>query len=455
MLNISKNSINKYVRLEDFKSSTRLKKSSTKRTSIWLISGFLISLFISMFLPWTQNINAKGYITTRSPEQRPQAIQSVISGRIESWYVQEGDFVKKGDTIVFLSEVKSEYFDPELINRTTEQVNAKSQSVAAYEQKIIALQAQYNALAQGLKLKRAQNKNKIEQAKNKIKIDSVDLVAQQANYQIAENQFSRITDLYQKGLKSLSELQEKDLKLQETSAKVSAQQNKLLNQKNELANLIIEVSAIERDYANKLAKSQSEQQSAVSAKLETVASTSKLQNQLSNYNVRQGMYHITAPQSGYITKILKKGIGETIKEAADLATIMPEVYDLAVEIYVKPQDLPLLSIGSSVRLRFDGWPAIVISGWPETSTGIFSGNVVAIERYIGENGFYRLLVSPNEKEKKWPEEIRVGTGVNSFLLLNDVPVWYEVWRQLNGFPPDFYQQDGRKNKIMKNEKALN
>ena len=201
--------------------------------------------------------------------------------------------------------------------------------------------------------------------------------------------------------------------------------------------------------ANKMAKAQSDQQSAVSAKLETIAATSKLQNQLSNYSARQKMYYITAPQAGYIAKILKKGIGETIKEAADLATIMPEVYDLAVEIYVKPQDLPLLSIGNPVRLRFDGWPAIVISGWPEASTGIFSGNVVAIERFIGENGYYRILISPNNNEKVWPKEIRVGAGSNAFLLLKDVPIWYEIWRQLNGFPPDYYEKGGYKEKDVK------
>jgi len=454
MLNISKNSIDRFVRLEDFKSFSLLQKSNIGRIYLRLITGFLFIILISLFLPWTQNIKAKGYITTRSPEQRPQAIQSIIGGRIEKWYIQEGDFVNKGDTIVFLSEVKSEYFDPNLISRTSEQVNAKSQSIDSYNQKVIALQSQYDALEQGLSFKRAQNVNKIEQAKNKIKIDSVDLVALQTNYQIAENQFSRIRELYNKGLKSLTELQEKELKLQETSAKVSGQQNKLINQKNELANLIIELSSIERDYADKMAKSQSDQQSAVSDKLTTVAETSKLQNQLSNYSAREKMYYITAPQSGYITKILKKGIGETVKEASDIATIMPEVYDLAVEIYIKPQDLPLISIGNDVRLRFDGWPAIIISGWPKGSTGIFSGKVVAIERFIGENGYYRLLISPNEEEKKWPKEIRVGAGTNAFLLLKDVPIWYEIWRQLNGFPPDFYNAAAQNKVEMENKAPL-
>ena len=214
------------------------------------------------------------------------------------------------------------------------------------------------------------------------------------------------------------------------------------------------MDAIENEYADKLSKSQSDQQSALSAKLETMAATSKLRNQLSNYNQRQQFYFITAPQSGYITKAVKKGIGEIVKEGTDIVTIMPDVYDLAVEMYLQPQDLPLIRPGDEVRLRFDGWPAIVISGWPEASTGIFSGNIVAIDRFISENGYYRILISPNGEEKKWPKILRVGTGTNAFILLSNVPIWYEIWRQLNGFPADFYKKDeSEKEKIKRKAPA--
>jgi multidrug resistance efflux pump len=444
MLNISENSINDEVKIEDFRSFLQLRKTRIRRLPLFLVSGLLIGIGIFLFLPWTQNIQAKGYVTTRLPAQRPQAIQSVISGRLETWFVREGDFVEAGDTIVFISEVKSEYFDPDLIQRTSEQVAAKSQSIQSYDEKVKALQNQYAALKASLLLKMEQTRNKIIQTRNKITMDSIDLVAFNTNLKIAENQLLRTKELYDKGLKTMTELQEKELKLQESKAKVTVQENKLFNQKNELTNLFIELSSVERDYADKLSKSQSDQQSALSDKLESMASTSKLQNQLSNYNQRQKFYHITAPQSGYITKTIQKGIGEIIKEGADIATVMPAVYDLAVEVYVKPQDLPLLSIGNRVRLRFDGWPAIVISGWPETSTGVFSGKIFAIDQFISDNGFYRILLNPDDENRAWPAELRVGTGTNTFILLKDVPVWYEIWRQLNGFPPDYYQKENNK-----------
>jgi len=441
MLNISENSITDFVDLNDFKSSKQLRKTRIQRLTLWLVIALLVILLVCLFLPWMQNIDAKGYVTTRSPQQRPQDIQTVIAGRLENWFVQEGDFVNKGDTIVNISETKSEYFDPELLTRTSEQIDAKEQSINSYDQKVTALKNQYAALEEGLILKQEQTNNKILQAYNKISMDSIDLVAYKNNIDIAENQLQRTKELFDQGLKTLTELQEKEYKVQAASAKLNVQKNKLLNQQNALSNLRIELNTIKKEYANKLAKSQSEQQSAVSLKLESIAATSKLKNQFSNYTERQKFYFITAPQAGYITKTLKKGIGETLKEGAAIATIMPAIYDLAVELYMKPQDVPLIEIGNTVQLRFDGWPAIVVSGWPEASSGVFRGNIVAIDKFINENGYYRLLITPNKKTKIWPELLSIGTGVNAFILLKEVPIWYEIWRQLNGFPPDFYKKN--------------
>ena len=135
MLNISENSISDTIQLKDFESYKLLRKSHVRRLSLWLVIILGGGTFLCLFLPWTQNIDAKGYVTTRSPKQRPQAIQSVIAGRLEDWFVKEGDFVAQGDTIVFISEVKSEYFDPDLLVRTSEQIDAKAQSIESLQSK--------------------------------------------------------------------------------------------------------------------------------------------------------------------------------------------------------------------------------------------------------------------------------------------------------------------------------
>ncbi len=39
----------------------------------------------------------------------------------------------------------------------------------------------------------------------------------------------------------------------------------------------------------------------------------------------------------------------------------------------------------------------------------------------------------------------IGTGASGIAILNDVPIWYEIWRNINGFPPDYYQVNTQKN----------
>ncbi|HMX38146.1 MAG TPA: biotin attachment protein, partial [Ferruginibacter sp.] len=112
----------------------------------------------------------------------------------------------------------------------------------------------------------------------------------------------------------------------------------------------------------------------------------------------------------------------------------------AVELYVQPLDLPLVANGQKVRFLFDGFPAIVFSGWPRASSGTFGGVITAIESNVSKNGKFRVLVQEDPADKPWPKELRMGTGAQGIALLKDVPVWYELWRNINGFPADYYQR---------------
>jgi hypothetical protein len=101
-------------------------------------------------------------------------------------------------------------------------------------------------------------------------------------------------------------------------------------------------------------------------------------------------------------------------------------------------DLPLVNIGQPVRFWFDGFPAIVFSGWPQASYGTFGGVVSAVERNVNEEGKFRVLVSEDPNDSPWPDQLRMGAGAQGMALLKNVPVWYELWRNINGFPPDYY-----------------
>jgi len=439
MLNISHNKLNKKVDLSMFKSVQKVfHKRHFKHFNRFLLM-FAITGIIIMFLPWTQNINSPGSVTTLTPDQRPQTIQSPIPGRIEKWYVKEGDRVKKGDTILFISEIKNEYFDPNLVNRTGQQIKAKEASVNSYGSKVNSLNNQIGAIQNERKLKLQQTQNKLLQAKLKVKSDSIDFEATKIDLKIAERQIGAIQRLYDEGLKSLTELEEKRSKFQEKQAKLISQENKYLASKNEVINAMVEINRVQAEYIDKISKAESDKFTAQSNQYDAVTQVTKLESDFTNYEIRNNLYYIRAPQDGFINKAIKGGIGETFKEGEQLVGIMPANYDLAVEMFVDPIDLPLLHIGEEVRVQFDGWPAIVFSGWPNVSYGTYGAKVVAIENFISANGKFRVLLSPDESDYKWPKAIRVGSGAMTIALLEDVPIWYELWRKLNGFPPNYYQ----------------
>jgi multidrug resistance efflux pump len=266
----------------------------------------------------------------------------------------------------------------------------------------------------------------------------MNLEAAKNELNIAQAQFKRQKELYEQGLKSLTEFEQRNQVLQNAEAKKVSAENKFFAAKNELQNAIIELSTTDREYNEKISKAESERFGTLSQATTGEGDVAKLRNQYKNYLIRSGFYFITAPQSGQITKTIRAGIGEVVKEGEMMVQIVPQEFEHAIEMYISPIDLPLLHKGEKVRVQFDGFPAIVFSGWPNASVGTFAGVITAIDNNISENGKFRILVAQDSTDKPWPKNMRLGGGAIGFALLNNVLVGYELWRQFNGFPPDFY-----------------
>ena len=401
----------------------------------------LLAIFIiTLFLPWRQNVTGEGAVTALTPQDRPQTIQNAIAGRIEHWAIQEGQAVKRGDTLLIISEIKDDYFDPNLPVRLQEQLGAKNGSLEATDSKISALNNQISALESGLTIKLSSARNKVKQARFKVVSDSTDLIAAQRTYKITQDRVERYEKGYRDGLFSLTDLESRRLKVQEDNAKVIAQENKLNVSRQELVNAQLDLGNIEADYREKLAKAMSDKASAVSYRAEAEGEISKIQNKISSVDVRRNLYVIRAPQDGIVVKALKAGIGETIKEGESIATLQPDTPFVAVELYMRPMDVPLITPGRTVRLEFDGWPAVQFSGWPTVAVGTFGGEVAVVDAVNSTNGKYRILVKPHSDDHPWPKQLRLGSGVYGWVMLDDVPVWYEIWRQLNGFPASLKEE---------------
>lgn len=398
-----------------------------------------------MFLPWTQNIKVKGNVSSLYQEQRPQQLNSPIPGRITKWNVKNGDYVKKGDTLLQLSEIKDDYLDPLLVQRTQEQVNAKKGVRDYYEAKVGTAKSQLQALNSARDLKLNQLKIKASQLNNKLTGEEAELEAIRNELKLSEDQFSRQKKMYDEGLVSLTQFQQRSISYQNAVAKKTSSENKVSQTRQEIVNVGIEQNSVIQDYNEKLSKTEGERFQSMGQIEGSDGDIAKLENQVANYKARQGLYFIIASQDGQIVQLNKAGIGEILKDGENIGTIVPTVVDHAVEIYIKPVDLPLVKEGQRVMCTFDGFPAIVFSGWPNSSYGTFAGKVIAVESNISMNGLFKALVIEDKNEKQWPSKIKMGTGVQGIAILNDVPIWYELWRNINGFPPDYYE--------VKNEKA--
>jgi len=412
MLKLSPENIEDIVSQEKLYALRALKPPKAGRTLARWLLGLMAIFFVFLFVPWQQNIRGNGQVTALDPMNRPQTVEAVIAGQIRKWHVQEGQLIRKGDTIVTISEVKEKYFDPLLLSRMKAQIEAKSSSLESKAQKTEALKRQINALREGMR-------NKLDQTKAKLEAEALKL-------KNAENQFVRNKKLFEAGNIPLTKFQDFEYKFQSAQA--------------EYANVKIELDRVEAEYLEKISKAESDLSNTLAEIFEGQVELTKYRSDYASLEIRSNQYQILAPQDGVLVKAVKQGLGETIKEGDAVCTIMPLANDAAVELYVKAMDVPLLSKGRKVRIQFDGWPALQFSGWPSVSVGTFGGIVEVIDYVNSKPGEFRVLVVPDTNEQQWPKQLRNGSGIKGWVMLDDVPVWYEIWRQLNGFPPSLYEE---------------
>lgn len=153
---------------------------------------------------------------------------------------------------------------------------------------------------------------------------------------------------------------------------------------------------------------------------------------------RQSVQVVAAPRDGRILSVNAGDTATYVSAGQTLATFVPEDPQRVIEIFVDGRDVALVHVGDKSRIQFEGWPVVQFSGWPSQAIGTFGGEVVAIDPSAQANGGFRVLIGEDPDEEPWPDQryIRFGAGVRAWILLETVPVGYEIWRQLNNFPPE-------------------
>jgi multidrug resistance efflux pump len=154
---------------------------------------------------------------------------------------------------------------------------------------------------------------------------------------------------------------------------------------------------------------------------------------------RQGAQHVAAPSNGTVLQVTARQGGDVVKAGETLAQFVPDTNEQAVELWIDGNDVNLVRAGAAVRLQFEGRPAIQVSGWPSASIGTYGGTVAFVDAHDDGAGRFRVVVLPAEDSRQWPAraDLRQGTRATGWVLLREVRLGYEVWRQFNGFPPEW------------------
>lgn len=392
--------------------------AASYRTVMYVLLLVLATLTVALvYVPWQQTVVGSGTVTSFAPEARPQTVESVISGRIVSWNVREGAVVQKGDTLCVLTDINVNFLDNDLLERLRSLRDR-------------TLQAQEGAIGAAIQ-RRKQAEQRLEQSR--ARYDNV-LVA----LNVARTRFKRADSLLREILISTREFETATANFQAAIADSISASAAILAARQD-------IDAFRSEEERVISQAQ--------------VSIQEAEVRLSNAVGRIGARIVTAPISGTIVRVRKPGAGQAVKEGDELATIVPLIDDQAVEIYVSSMDAALISPGKLVSLQFSGFPAFQFSGWQNIAIGIFHGTVRVIDGVDDGTGRFRVLVVPDTLRRDWPDVrfLRQGTDVTGWVLLNEVPLGYELWRQLMGFPPQFPVPEPRtkqaKGTVRKEKKA--
>lgn len=431
--------------------ATRMVRSSRIAvvTSRWLLLLLVVLVVALLVLPWQQNVRGAGRVVAFAPLERQFVIKSAIPGRVVEWSqgIRENAYIEVGTQIVRLEDV-----DPEYETRLTEKRNLARSKIDAAESMCETFREQvesYKELRRQL-LDAADQLISVAELEKEAAAAAVE--AALADLSLKQANFERKKSLFDKG--GLSSQYEFQLAEQEFRLAQAKQKQELLRQEaaeRRLAEKKAERSAKERDADTKVQESFAKLRKADSDKLVYESELITAESDLNRY--QKGRI-VTAPRSGYVFKLLANQGGEIVKEGDPLLILVPDTKDRAVELMVDGNDVPwirpggdALESGSPVRLQFEGYPAVQFTpGWPQASVGTFGGRVSIVDATDDGQGRFRVLVLPDPSQPAWPEDrfLRQGVRANGWILLDQVMLGYELWRRLNGFPPNLPAQEPMK-----------
>lgn len=419
--------------------SVELLASSRQARQFAVVVGALLFLSILslLFVPWQQSIPGAGRVIALTPVERAQSIDSPVEGRVARWHVVEGTHVKKGDLIVEMED-----YDPNLLDRLENEREAARSRLEAAKGREASIALRIAELQSSLEAELGTADFKIQMSLERARAAEQTLVSSEARHVAADQNITRIRLLQPKGLASTRQMEVAHAEERSAVAEKERAEATLSASRAEYQSFQTDRRKIQ---AEKTASINDAKASRASAQSDIASAYATLQ-QIEVRLARQSTQTVRAPRDGTVFRLLAQPHGEVLKAGEPVASFVPVTENRAVELTVSGNDMPLVSKGRHVRLQFQGWPAVQFVGWPSVAVGTFGGTVELVDSTDLGQGNFRILVVPDERSEKWPSlrYLRQGVRANGWILLNRVPLGFELWRQFNGFPPVVGQPDASK-----------
>ncbi len=396
----------------------------------WVIGAVLIGVVgASFFVPWTQTASGEGRVIAYSAMDRETPVKAPIAGRVVRWFVNEGDVVKAGQAIAELSDN-----DPDRVTRLRQGLSAVRSQSSALRTAITIADTQVRALEQARDAALENARLKVGIARDKTDASRQKLVAAQAKKRVAKVNVDRQRSLNKRDLASDRQLELAELGFATAKTELQRARASLRAAKREIKSAQARLSEIRKTNKARIEKARGELAKLRADRSKVDGSIAGAQSKLAR---QQTQMVLRAPRAGRILAISARQGSEFVKAGQSIATMIPDTDQRAVEIWIDGNDAPLMRKGQKVRLQFEGWPAVQFVGWPSVAVGTFGGEVAFVDAAGRRDGKFRVVVVPDATEQPWPKAqyLRQGVRVRGWVMLNRVSVAYEVWRQLNGFPP--------------------
>lgn len=393
-----------------------------------LVIGFVVLPLFLLLTPWQQSVTGAGRVSAVNPVERQQTIDAPVEGRVLRWHVMEGSRVKEGDPVVDVTDI-----DASILLRLTQERDSVLRRIEAARARELSLSERITGIEGSRRNALDANSSRIQVASDRIRAAEQSLSAAEATLVADRLNLDRQKKLLEKGLTSTRNVELAQAAFDRAVADVDRSSAALNGEKNSKAVLDADQSKIVNDFKASI-------EDAKASRASAVTEIANANIELQRIDVRLARQHnqtIKAPRSGTIFRLLAQPGSEVLKAGDPVAVLIPETSSQTVELWVGGNDAPLITPGRKVRLQFEGWPAIQFVGWPAVAVGTFGGTVMLVDSTDNGQGKFRVLVTPDPADDPWPSNrwLRQGVRTNGWVLLNQVKLGYELWRQFNGFPP--------------------